>query len=385
VRALAPWLARDDWLCRALAAQELRLRSDEGTVGLLAGTLERETDPRVLATVLRALAGRPRDDLLVEGGPHLADRLVLLLGHPHPVVRARALAALAPLPPVALPSDPAAFRRWWAKGAEGLAAEAALATERRAQARASARGPAPRARGEAETTADAPAERWRDLDRIHREGLDIVVCLDETASMSPVIDAAKAGVVRMLRRMRTLAPRFRVGLVTYNDEAYVRFALTTEDAAVEQAFRKVVASGGGDEEEGVDRAVALALRQERMAWGRKTLRVIVVVGDAPPHEEDVERLLAGIRRAREDVLYEFPVRIDTISTIHTGHDDERVPHFRAIAAAGGGTARRLERADDLADELLAAPFGPAWRPAVRDLLRDLDLFESADPGARQGR
>ncbi|HVG93054.1 MAG TPA: vWA domain-containing protein, partial [Planctomycetota bacterium] len=331
------------------------------------------------------LAGRPRDDLLVEGGPDLADRLVLLLAHPHPAVRERALAALAPFPPVRLPADPLAWRAWWAKGRDGLAAESRLATERRAAVEAAPRSAVPLAPGEADTTDERATERWRDLERIHREGLDIVVCLDETGSMASVIDAAKSGVVRMLRRMRALAPRFRVGLVTYNDEAFMRFGLTTEDASIETAFRRLEASGGGDEEEGVDRAIALALRQEKMGWGRKTLRVIVVVGDAPPHEEDVERLLAGIRRAREDVLYDVAVRVDTISTIETGHDDERVPHFRAIARAGGGTALRLEHASDLATALLTAPFGPAWREPLRELLADLDRIEAAGSAARGAR
>src|SRR5262245_43613663 len=74
--ALRPWLAHPDWLTRALAARELTKRSEDGVVTMLTSALSTETDPRVALFLLKSLAGRPRDDLLVEGGAGLVDTLL---------------------------------------------------------------------------------------------------------------------------------------------------------------------------------------------------------------------------------------------------------------------------------------------------------------------
>lgn len=378
VAAYRAWLKRQDWLCRALAARELRLRSDDGVIAALATTLATEADARVVGVVLAALNGRGRDDLLVEGGVPLADRLVELLSHRHPVVRERALAALLPLPPVRLPADAARLKDWWARGRDGLAIEATLATERRAALRRAARGGLAE---ESKTVAPLAMRRYADLERIEREGLEVVVCLDQTGSMGAVIEAAKASIVRLVRRMKDLAPRFRVGLVTYDDEAFVRLPLTADEAALEREFRRVHAAGGGDYEEGVDKALALAFEQRKVAWSRKALRVIVLVGDAPPHDDDAGPMMRGILAKRDDPAFEAPVRIDTITTVPGARaPDELVPYFGDIARAGRGAALVLGSTRDLAAELLLASFGPAWREPLRALLEELEAFDAAAAG-----
>ena len=392
IAAMKPWLAEESWLCRAFAARELAHRSDDGTIALLTPALEREDDPRVLAFLLSALSGRPRDDLLAEGGVALADRLVALLGHAHPGVAGRALRALTPMAPVRLGTEPAPYLQWWAKGRDGLALEATLAREHVLAARAAAAARATKgtalAPGETKTVGPASLDRFRDLERIHRDGLEIVVCLDSTGSMGDVIAAAKAHVVDLVKRLRSLAPRVRVGLVTYDDGAEVRIALTSDELAVERELKKVFAEGGGDEEEGVDKAVLLALRGDRVAWSQKALRVILVVGDAPPHEDDVPGFLRALAQRRDDPLFEAPVRVDTVSTAEGNDTDAAglVPHFREIATAGHGTAVRLASTRDLLMELLLACFGPAWREPLRELLRDIDALESeARPAVRRAR
>ncbi|MCC7137038.1 MAG: VWA domain-containing protein [Planctomycetes bacterium] len=384
VAAYRAWLARPDWLCRALAARELRFRSDDGVVAALTPALARERDPRVVALLLAALDGRPRDELLAEGGVALAERLVALLDAPQASVRTRALSTLSALPPVRLPRETDALRAWWAKGRLGLEVEARLVAERAARTRAQARPPAGLAPGETVTVAPLAVRRYAELDRIAREGLEVVVCLDETASMLEVIDAAKAGVRDLLARLRDLAPQLRVGLVTYRDEARLRVRLTPDVGAFERALARVVADGGEDEEEGVDRAVRLALEPGAVRWSRKAVRAVVVLGDAPPHEGDVAPLLRAIRAAREDPLFESAARVDTISA-GPGGPDGLVHHFAAIAEAGGGAATRLQGARSLVAELLVVPFGPAWREPLHALLADLDALRAQDDAPRARR
>ncbi len=383
IAAFRPWLAHEDWLCRALAAGELARRSDDGTVALLTAATARETEPRTLAVLLRALSGRPREEILIEGGVDLGDRLIPLLRHDHPTIRARALSILAVLAPVRLGDRPEDYIAWWQRGRDGLGLESKLAAERRA---AAARAATPLGADETHTVAAAAMAKYADLDRIHRHGLELVVCLDSTGSMTGVIESAKRNVVGLLARLRLLAPKLRVGLVTYDDAARLRSSLTTDERALEKDLSRVFAAGGDDYEEGVDKAVGVALRQDKVAWSGKALRVIVVVGDAPPHDEDVAPMLRAVARSRTDPLFDWPVRIDTISTnAGIGGDPEGlVPYFRALSTVGHGAALKLSQTQDLAVELVTSAFGPSWRTPIRALLTEVDAFEAAGSKSRGG-
>ena len=364
---------------RGILLSALSHRSDDETVRILTYGVGRETDPRVLSVLLRALVGRPRDDLLAEGGVELGDRLVPLFRHAHPTVRARALSIVSTLTNARLGDQPDPYVLAWDRGRAGVASDAALANQRRA----ASKGPGSRlADGEPHTYAAAAMARYADLDRIHRHGLELVICLDSTGSMGGVIEPAKRNLVALIERLRRLAPKLRVGLVTYDDGARVRSSLTTDERALERDFQKVVAEGGEDYEEGVDKAVLVALRQDKVAWSGKASRVIVVVGDAPPHDEDVAPMLKAVALSRADARYECPVRIDTIST-HRGMGGDSgglVPYFRALAAAGHGAALKLSETKDLAVELVVSAFGPSWREPIKTLLVELDAFDRARGG-----
>ena len=80
--------------------------------------------------------------------------------------------------------------------------------------------------------------------------------------------------------------------------------------------------------------------------------VIIVVGDAPPHDMDVARMLRDIQRAKGDELYDLPLILHTVST-HT----QGVEHFGRIAQVGGGAHITLRQTSRLVDELILLSFG----------------------------
>jgi hypothetical protein len=196
--------------------------------------------------------------------------------------------------------------------------------------------------------------------------------------MAPVIGAAVGRARSLVRRLAWLVPGFRAGLVTYDDGARLRVALTHEGRVLERAFRKVGAGGGGDWEEGVDKGIALALRQEVLAWSRKAHRVIVVIGDAPPHAGDVDGLLRRLAAARDDVLYDHPVVVHTVSTEPGGVD-----HFDAIALAGGGVHVTLRDVARLEEELVALTFGAGYLDRVRPWLAEVSEIRRRMPSTRR--
>jgi Mg-chelatase subunit ChlD len=192
--------------------------------------------------------------------------------------------------------------------------------------------------------------------------------------MGSVIAQAKAGATLLVKRLSMVVPRLRIGLVTYKDGPYVALSLTPDAEAFAKALRKIAASGGGDVEEGVDQGVRAALRQEAMGWSHAGWRVLVVIGDAPPHAEAVPGLERFLRAAREDVLYDHPVIVHTVST-----DPAGVDHFGRIAFVGGGCAVTLSNADRLVEEIVALTLGAEFRDRVAPWLEEVERIRRETP------
>jgi hypothetical protein len=374
LRNVEPWLASPDWTVRSLAAHGLRRRTEPGVVVLCARALAREKDPVVRGCLLGALQGRPRVDLVGEGGAGLADALVLALDEPNALLRERAHRVLTRIPPVPLGDKPEVLRGWWARGREALELEQGWILR---TPRGPAAGGTPPAPGETQTFAPMDPDIYAWVEGLQRDGLEVVLAIDSTGSMGPVIAAAKAQCQALVRRLRSLVPQFRAGLVTYDDGARLRVALTTDPGELQKGFDKVAAGGGGDVEEGVDKGIYVALRQDQVGWSRKAHRVVVVVGDAPPHEGDVAPLLRRLTKAAEDEMFDHAVTVHCVSTAAEG-----VPHFGAIAAAGRGFHLTLGRTDRLGEELVLLTFGAKFRAVATAWLEEVDRIRAAEPEAR---
>jgi hypothetical protein len=374
LKNVEPWLASQDWAVRSLAAHGLRRRTEPGVVFLCARALAKERDPVVRGTLLGALQGRPRIDLVSEGGALLAEALVSALDEKNTLLRERAHALLARMPPVPLGDKPEILKGWWTRGKDALEREQVwlLQTPRVPPA-----GGAPSAPGETKTVAPVDPDVYAWVEGLQRDGLEVVLVVDSTGSMGGVIAAAKAQCQALVRRLRSLVPQFRAGLVTYDDGARLRVPLTVDAAELQRAFDKVGAGGGGDMEEGVDKGILLAMRQDQVGWSRKAHRVIVVVGDAPPHEGDVAPLLRRLAKAVEDELFDHPVCVHCVSTASEG-----VEHFGAIASAGRGFHVTLGTTDRLGEELVLLSFGAKFRALAIAWLEEVDKIRAAEPEAR---
>ena len=372
LRPLDPWLRNEDWSVRSIAALELRKRTEPGAVFLASRMLAGESNTYALACGLKALEGRPRHDLVMEGGTGLAKVLLAASRHAHPVVRERAFALLKVIPPIKLGDDVKRYDGWWERGQE------ALRHEQRRFLEKAPKVTAPSGDGGTVETTRKHDDIYEHLERIRRHGLELCIVMDHTGSMAQVIGAAKARAIKMIKRIRSYIPRFRVGLVTYDDRAMLRVGLTAREETIEKAFRKVGAGGGGDIEEGVDKGIYMALTQELLGWSRSAQRVLVVVGDAPPHEGDVPLLLRRIVKAREDDLYEHDVVIHAVSTNSLGVD-----HFPRIARSGGGHHVTLRSASALVDSLVLLSFGGGSQPdRIRNWMQEIDMLRKQEPKKR---
>jgi Mg-chelatase subunit ChlD len=119
--------------------------------------------------------------------------------------------------------------------------------------------------------------------------VEVVFCLDTTGSMGGLIEGAKQKIWAISNQIASgkPTPRLKVGLVAYRDrgDAYITKVLDLTDDldAVHEQVRSYRAEGGGDEPESVNQALDDAVN--KIAWSKdpKTLRIIFLVGDAPPH------------------------------------------------------------------------------------------------------
>ena len=119
--------------------------------------------------------------------------------------------------------------------------------------------------------------------------MEVCFVLDTTGSMSGLIEGAKQKIWSIANEMVSAkpAPELRLGLVAYRDrgDEYVvkSFDLTNDIDAVYANLRGFSAAGGGDTPESVNEALNEAVTKMSWSTDRSVLKIIFLVGDAPPH------------------------------------------------------------------------------------------------------
>jgi hypothetical protein len=119
--------------------------------------------------------------------------------------------------------------------------------------------------------------------------MDVCFVLDTTGSMGGLIEGAKQKIWSIANDMVSAkpTPELRLGLIAYRDrgDAYItkRYELTDDIDVVYDNLTKFKAAGGGDGPESVNQALHEAVTAMSWSEDRKTLKIIFLVGDAPPH------------------------------------------------------------------------------------------------------
>ena len=142
--------------------------------------------------------------------------------------------------------------------------------------------------------------------------LDVALVVDTTSSMDDEVARLRATLQAFVASLRShpLRPLVRVGGVAYRDvgDRYVTapFEFTSDLAAVQRRIDTLDTAGGGDTPEAVQEALDVAVN--RLAWGGEgTVRVLFLVGDAPPHFERGVPYTVTMRAALARGITIFPV------------------------------------------------------------------------------
>jgi len=179
---------------------------------------------------------------------------------------------------------------------------------------------------------------------VEKPVIDVVFCLDSTGSMGSEIKAAKDKIWSIANKLLKGEPRpiLRVGVVTFRDrgDEYItrKIDLTDDIDSVYEFLSAIKADGGGDGPEDVRTALHVCVNE--LSWGKtkNTLKMIFLVGDAPPHT-DYAKVPSCSRTASKAA--ELGININTLACGTMGLDGIAV--WKRVAELSDGQFQKLPR------------------------------------------
>jgi len=196
--------------------------------------------------------------------------------------------------------------------------------------------------------------------------------LDTTGSMSGLIEGAKQKIWTIANEMISAkpTPEIRVGLVPFRDrgDEYVTkvFDLTNDIDTVYSQLQSFRAAGGGDIPESVNEALDDAVRKMSWSTDKKVLKIIFLVGDAPPHMDYAN----GPKYPQ--VCEEAVRRNLIINTIQCGNLAETGPIWQEIARKSEGSYVAIAQSGNM--EVVATPMDSELAELNRELGKTLVAY-----------
>lgn len=220
--------------------------------------------------------------------------------------------------------------------------------------------------------AAAPAKATADA----RPRIDVVFVLDTTGSMGGLIEGAKAKIWSIANQMVSAkpTPRLRIGLVGYRDRGddYVtkRYDLSDDIDAVYGHLQGFQAGGGGDTPESVNQALREAVHDMTWTPSRDALKIIFLVGDAPPHmdyEGDVKYPVTLQEAVRKDLI---------VNTVQCGSIGSTAPVWKEIASLAEGSYVAIGQTGDM--QVVSTPMDDELARLNREIGTTLVAYGSAE-------
>ena len=169
-----------------------------------------------------------------------------------------------------------------------------------------------------------------------KEKIEVCFVLDTTGSMGGLIEGAKQKIWSIANEILASKPTpdLRIGLIGYRDrsDAYVTktYDLSEDIDDIYAKLMKFQAQGGGDTPESVNQAIHEAVTKMKWDKDRKVLKMVFLVGDAPPHmdyQDDVKYPAVCAKAAKNDII---------INTVQCGNMGSTTPIWKEIAKLAEG-------------------------------------------------
>ena len=197
------------------------------------------------------------------------------------------------------------------------------------------------------------------------QDLDVVAAIDGTGSMGSVLRRTQAQTHRLMKIFDDVAKSMQFGIIIYRDKADGRVEskkLTKDVKSATKFLSKIVARGGGDHPEWVLSGVKKA---GSIGWRSNSDKHLIIIGDAPPHAENLEDLQKEIEGLRS---YK---KVSTHAIV-SGFSD--MDEFKNIAKWGKGQYGMVGAADDIAKVILKFSMDPLAHELFDDFYEAYILY-----------
>jgi Mg-chelatase subunit ChlD len=209
--------------------------------------------------------------------------------------------------------------------------------------------------------------------------VEVVFCLDTTGSMSGLISGAKQKIWAISNQIANgkPTPDIRIGLVAYrdkNDDYITKVIPLTDDLdTVHANLQKFEANGGGDGPESVNQALDDAVNKIKWNKDRKVMKIIFLVGDAPPHmdyPDDVKYPQSCKVAVRKNII---------INTILCGSDNNAEKIWQEIARKSEGAYAKIAQTGGVV--AITTPFDKRLSEINRELAGTTVVYGRAEKRA----
>ncbi len=224
------------------------------------------------------------------------------------------------------------------------------------------------------------------IGELRKKGLDVVLVIDGTGSMEFVMDEVKAKMEQLVLAIHRLVPVARIGIVQFGGrgESVQIQPFTTSSEQLETFLSHIKAQNGSyDWREDTLTAVRTAVDQ--MQWRPDAKKVIVLVGDTPPWDEDVAPIMNLITKFRGengtfntvDVTVEEHELFERV--VLNARTASPLPDFylltqhayQEMAKVGGGEWRSLTKDSAINQQVVMLAFGRQWQSQIAAFQTDV--------------
>jgi hypothetical protein len=216
----------------------------------------------------------------------------------------------------------------------------------------------------------------RHIQALRKGGLDIVFVFDSTSSMAEFLKRVKTKIANLVITFKKLVPTARIGLITYRDRGddFVtkKHSLTYGTKSLQLFLRDIDPVGGGDREEAVDEALRVAI--EELEWREYSKKIILVIGDAPPHQEDmlsVKKLIKKFKDEMNGMVAALDTSRPAFIPIGEKMQQNVLDEFKLIAEMGGGESARLIDEEKVIRQMVVLVFGTRWEVFLDEFMKNL--------------
>ncbi|MEA2678822.1 MAG: hypothetical protein QOK03_544 [Candidatus Binataceae bacterium] len=218
---------------------------------------------------------------------------------------------------------------------------------------------------------------------LRKSGLDLVLVIDGTGSMKLIIDEVKNRMKQLVLSIHRLVPGARIGITVFGGrgEPIQTEPLTISPDRLIAFLNRMVAHDGGEWQEDTLGAVRTAVDQA--GWRPAAHKVIILVGDTPPFDEDNDPVMQEIRQfheengafntvdvtveEHEEFLKEWAREHNGVMPLDTGLPSfylQTQRSYQAMASTGGGAWHSLTKDQHINQQVLILAFGAQWQSEV---------------------